>query len=291
MPELLEDKEKDDPVDDSMEDSNIQSSVNFSVFNHPMKDWEIVAIPIFAIIVAELLLYMGKLEAGILLHVMIPLGIAISTMWMRESNVTFSLEALAMLPILRLVNISMPVFVPTMLYLYVFIYFPLIIPVYFIVRHQKISLKELGFTLDHLYLYIPIAVVVGYMIGYGEHSIIHAGSLIPDTSALSIFKLSFVMLFFVGLVEELIFRSLLQTRLETAFGMTKGLLITSLLFGIMHSGYGQAYELLMTGLAGLLMGYMFQKTRSLPFIAISHGLVNVFLFGLIPLLGTGLGLF
>lgn len=291
MPRLEKDKEKDGPVDDNMEDSNIQSSVNFSLFKHPMKDWEIVAIPILAIIIAELLLYMGKQEAGILLHVMIPLGLAISTMWMRESNVTFCLEALALLPVLRLVNISMPVFLPTRLYLYIFIYAPLIIPVFFIARRQKISLKELGFTLNNLYVYIPLALVVGYVVGFGEHSIIHAGSLIPDTSALSIFKLSFVMLFFVGLVEELIFRSLLQTRLEASFGMVKGLLISGLLFGMMHSGYGEASELFMTGFAGLLIGYMFQRTRSLPFIAITHGFVNIFLFGLIPLLGTGLGIF
>lgn len=290
MPEMFKDKE-DTPVDDSMEDSNVQSPVNFSVFNHPMKDWEIVAIPIFAIIVAELLLYMGKQEAGILLHVMIPLGLALSTMWMKESNVTYCLEALALLPILRLVNISMPVFISTRLYLYIFIYVPLMLPVFFTMRHQKISLKEIGITLDNLYLYIPIALVVGYMIALGEYNIIEPGSLIPDTSALSLLKISFVMLFFVGLVEELIFRSLLQTRLESSFGMVKGLLITGLLFGMMHSGYGKAYEIMMTGLAGLLIGYMFQKTRSLPLIAITHGFVNVFLFGLIPLLGIKLGIF
>ena len=286
MTEMLEDT----PVDDSM-DSNIQPSVNFSLFNHPMKDCEIVAIPILAIIVAELLLYMGKQEAGILLHVMIPLCLAISTMWMRESNVTFCLEALAMLPILRLVNISMPVFIPTMLYLYIFIYAPLMISVFFIVRHQRITMKELGFTLDNLYLYIPIALVVGYVIGYFEHSIINAGSLILDTSALSIFKISFVMFFFVGLVEELIFRSLLQTRLEASFGMVKGLLITALLFGMMHSGYGKAYELLLVFFVGIVFGCMFQRTRSLLLLVITHVFVNVFIFGLMPILGTGLGIF
>ena len=290
MLEILEEKE-DTPVDDSMEDSNIQSSVNFSLFKHPIKDWEIVAIPILAIIIAELLLYMGKQEAGILLHVMIPLGLAISTMWIRESNVSFCLEALALLPVLRLVNTSMPVFLPTKLYLYIFIYAPLIIPVFFIMRHQRIALKEIGVTLDNLYLYIPIALVVGYMIGLGEYNIIHPGSLIPDTSALSMLKISFVMLFFVGLVEELIFRSLLQTRLENFFGMEKGLLISAILFGMMHSGYGKAYKLLLICFVGLLIGYMFQRTRSLPFIAITHGFVNVFLFGLIPLLGPRLGIF
>jgi len=73
--------------------------------------------------------------------------------------------------------------------------------------------------------------------------------------------------------------------------MEKGLLISVILFGMMHSGYGEAYELLLICFVGLLIGYMFQRTRSLPFIAITHGFVNVFLFGLIPLLGPRLGLF
>ncbi|WP_298685972.1 hypothetical protein [uncultured Methanomethylovorans sp.] len=55
-----------------MEDTNIESAGNFSVFHHRMKDWEIVSVPIVAIVIAEILLYMGKHQAGIFLHVMIP---------------------------------------------------------------------------------------------------------------------------------------------------------------------------------------------------------------------------
>lgn len=277
--------------DDIMEDTAVQSEVSFSVFNHHMKDWQILAIPIIAIVGAEMLLYMGKQQAGIFLHVIIPLGLAVSSMWMKESNVSLSLETLAMLPILRLINISMPVFTAMTLYLYIYIYAPLIIPVFIIVRHQRFTVKELGLTLKNLYIYIPLAMVVGYLIGLGEYNTIKIGSLIPDTSAVNLFKISFVMFFFVGLVEELIFRSLLQTRLQASFGMAKGLIVTGMLFGMMHSGYGTAYELLFTGIAGIVIGYMFQKTGSLPLIAITHGFVNVFLFGLIPLLGPGLGLF
>lgn len=274
-----------------MEDTNIESAGNFSVFDHRMKDWEIVSVPIVAIVIAEILLYIGKQQAGIFLHVMIPLGMAVSSMWMRESNVSFSFEALAMLPILRLVNISMPVFTPMTLYLYIYIYAPLLIPLFIIVRRQGLTLKDLGFTPEKLYLYIPLALVVGYLIGLGEYNIITVGSLIPDTSAGSLFKLSVVMFVFVGFVEEIIFRSLLQTRLQGSLGMAGGLLVSSVLFGMMHSGYGTIYEIFFTSLAGIIIGYMFQRTGSLPLVAITHGFVNVFLFGLIPLLGPGLGLF
>ncbi|MDD4121171.1 MAG: CPBP family glutamic-type intramembrane protease, partial [Clostridia bacterium] len=41
-------------------------------------------------------------------------------------------------------------------------------------------------------------------------------------------------------------------------------------------------EMFYTAFVGLFMGYLFQKTRSLPFITLLHGFVNVFLFGIIP---------
>jgi membrane protease YdiL (CAAX protease family) len=100
---------------------------------------------------------------------------------------------------------------------------------------------------------------------------------------ISLIKLSIIMIFFVGFVEELVFRSLLQTRLENSLGSLKGLLITSILFGVMHSGYGTFYEILYTAFAGLVLGYMFQKTKSLPLVSLTHGFVNIFLFGIIPL--------
>lgn len=278
-------------ADGTMEDQNVQAPASFSVFDHRMKDWEIVSIPIVAIIIAEMLLYMGRLQAGIFMHVMIPLCLAVSSMWIQRSNVSLAMEVLTMLPILRLVNISMPVFFGTTLYLYLFIYAPLAIPLYIIVRHQRFTMEELGLTLKNLYIYIPLGLLVGYLIGLGEYNTIVVGSLIPDVSIGSLLMISFVMFFFVGLMEELIFRSLLQTRLQASFGMTKGLLVAGILFGMMHSGYGSGYELLLTGTAGIVFGYMFQRTGSLPFIAIAHGFVNVFLFGLIPLLGPGLGFF
>src|SRR5664280_2062206 len=98
--------------------------------------------------------------------------------------------------------------------------------------------------------------------GLGEYLIIRAGSLIPDLTFINLLKLTIIMVFFVGLVEELIFRSILQARLEQALTVPEALIITSLLFGLMHSGYGTFNEILYTGFIGLIMGLLFYKTKS-----------------------------
>jgi membrane protease YdiL (CAAX protease family) len=243
----------------------------------------LIGIPIMMVILAEMLLYSTHLQAGIMLHVITLLALSLSSTWLPESHTSRSLQVLMLLPILRLLNISMPVFSDTTLYVYVYIYAPLIFPAYMVIRHQNMDLSSIGMSTRNFLRYIPLAVIVGALIAGGEFMTIHAGNLIPDLSMISLIKLSIIMILFVGFVEELVFRSLLQTRLENSLGSLKGLLITSILFGVMHSGYGTFYEILYTAFAGLVLGYMFQKTKSLPLVSLTHGFVNIFLFGIIPL--------
>jgi len=248
------------------------------------KEHHILLLPITGIIFAEMLIYAGHPQAGMALHVLTVLLLSLSVMWFPESHVSRSLQALALLPILRLLNMSMPVFSGMTLDFFIFIYLPLLLPVYAVIRHQGMRLSDVGLTPRKLYIYIPLAIIAGGIIGLGESMVINAGSLIPDLSSENLFRLSLVMILIVGFVEELIFRSLLQTRMGDSFGRLRGLLIASLLFGIMHSGYGTFYEVLYTFSAGMVLGYMFLRTGSLPLVSLTHGFVNIFLFGLIPLL-------
>jgi membrane protease YdiL (CAAX protease family) len=92
------------------------------------------------------------------------------------------------------------------------------------------------------------------------------------------------MVRFVSPVEEMIIQSILQNRLETVLGSREALIVTSILFGLMHSGYGSVYEIFYITLVGAVIGYLFYGTRSLPLVVLIHGFMNVFFFGIIPLL-------
>ncbi|ADI75132.1 Abortive infection protein (plasmid) [Methanohalobium evestigatum Z-7303] len=261
-------------------------------FNYGFKNKDVgyISIPILMIVLAESMLYMQKQSFAIGLHLIILIGLVLSTVWIQEKHINNIFQAMTLLPILRLVNLSMPSFFEMTINSYVFIYVPLMLPIYLITTNQDFTIEQIGLKARPSFIYAPLAVIVGLAIAEGEYFVISAPYLIPNTSLMNILELSIVMIFFVGLVEELIFRSILQTRLENSFGLLPGLLITSLLFGMMHSIYGNVYEIFFTSLAGLVIGYMFQKTRSLPVVAITHGTVNIFLFGLIPHMGPTFGL-
>lgn len=249
-----------------------------------------VLVTVLLIAIAEVLMLLGIRGAAVLLHMFVLIVVSISTVRIKDKYITWALQALMLLPLLRLINFSMPVFSEMVLYRYFYIYIPLFIPIFLIIRHQSFSPVQLGLSFKRIILYLPLSLVVGLLIAEAEYFIMSTGPVVPNMSFYNMVDVALIMIFCVGLVEELVFRSILQTRLEGVFGSAVGLIVTSLLFGIMSSGYGTVSEILFASVVGLMLGYMFSKTHSLPLVALTHGLVNIFLFALIPLLGPGLGI-
>lgn len=250
-----------------------------------------VGIPILAIVFAEILIYFGRIKEALWIHIIILMGLSLSITFMKNGEIYKTYQALMLLPLLRIVNLSMPIFFDITLYSFVFTYAPLAVPIMIAVAYQQLTHEEMGITLRRIWLYLPLSVLIGFGLGVGEYLIIRTGYLIPNLSLLNLLKLTVVMVFFVGLVEEIIFRAVLQTRLNIIFGAWEGILLSSMLFGFMHAGYGTFYEVLYTFFVGAVIGYMFYKTRSLPLVTLVHGFVNVFLFGVIPHISPVLGLF
>ena len=246
--------------------------------------WLYLAIPVVAIAVAELMMYSGERIQAMWIHALILLGLSFSTMFVKNEEIQKTYQALILLPILRLVDLSMPAFYDVKLYNLIFIYSLLAIPVSIAATNQEFTRTQLGITFKKIGIYIPLSILLGLLLGAGEYLIVGEHFLIEDLSVFSLVMLSIIMIFFVGLVEETIFRSILQNRLETVLGNRKGLIITSILFGLMHSGYGNINEILYATFIGILIGYLFYRTRSLPLVTLIHGFINVFFFGIIPLL-------
>lgn len=93
---------------------------------------------------------------------------------------------------------------------------------------------------------------------------------------------------FVGPAEELLFRGYIQSRLNQVFGRPRrffgvpwgwGLLVSSLLFGLWHVVFRPTDPTawlhgLWTVFAGLVFGYLREKTGSLVAPALLHGVLN-----------------
>ncbi len=248
-----------------------------------MKIKPAVLLPVAAILIAEAFLFFKYYKYGIGIHIITLLALSLTAYRVRNTETSNLLQALALLPIFRILNTTMPIFFTQTLYIFPLIYGPIFLSMYYVAKNQKFTRQELGLSLEKLHIYLPASIILGMVLGKIEYSTINVESLIPSPSLKNILIFAVIMIVFTGLAEELLFRSIVQTRLEQTIGSWAGLMLASLLFGAMHSGYGTIYEIMFTTSAGFLIGYLFQKTRSLIFISITHGLINVFLFGLIPL--------
>ncbi|MDD2613667.1 MAG: type II CAAX endopeptidase family protein [Methanosarcina sp.] len=249
-----------------------------------------VGVPATAITLIELLIFGGRLKEASIAYTLLLLALSYSIAVMKIHEVRKIYQALLLLTIFRLVNFSMPVFFERNLYSFVFIYVPLAIPITLVTVHQKVTYEKKRNTLKRIGVYLPLAVLAGLVFGQVEYTLVGAREFIPDLSAKNLLILIIIMVFIVGLIEELIFRSVLQTSLEEFLGPAGGIFLSSLLFGMMHSAYGTAYEIVYTFLVGGILGYLFYRTRSLPLVVMIHGSINVFLYGIIPHTGLGLGL-
>jgi hypothetical protein len=92
-----------------------------------------------------------------------------------------------------------------------------------------------------------------------------------------------ILLIFTGLLEELIFRGLLQyAAIRVLRGW--GVAYVAVLFAVLHLGYRSAYELLLVFAVALLYGFIALRTGSILGVSLSHGLTNISLYLIFPLL-------
>lgn len=238
-----------------------------------------LVIPVFLILLAEFLIFIGNVSIAMPIHALNLVLLTLFSIYI--NNKVF--PALMLLPLFRLINVAMPVFFNLTLYSYFMVYAPMFIPMYYLIKEGFLGRSEAGLTFKGFWFYLPLAVSVGFILGWGEYNVIHPQLLTPGTHIKDVLILIVTMIFFVGFVEEFIFRSSLQTVLVERLGPKTGLVAASVIFGFMHSGYHLPLELLYVSFAGVVFGLLFWLTKSLPVISLAHGVTNISLFLITPL--------
>jgi len=123
--------------------------------------------------------------------------------------------------------------------------------------------------------------LTGYLLGFIEHFVLRPTPITTQNLIRSLVYLVVVMMVFVGITEEFLFRGLLQRTLEDMLPPWQAISIASLIFALMHLGWLNPVEIVFAYAAGIIFGLMFYKTRSLIAPVIAHGFGNVILYTIV----------
>lgn len=238
--------------------------------------------PTILIVCSEVALLVGRTDIALWGHFVTLVGCVFATaLAPRNSS---ALTALAFLPLFRLVNLGMPRLTDVTLYWLVLVYGAFLPSLYVLYRARGRGLSDWdpGRTLR---LLVPAA-VVGALLAGVRAALFSARPLVSSLSLPQLALLFVVMFVFVGLVEEMLFRGLIQPELTARVGRAGGIGLTALLFGAMYASSRLGSTVLFGVGLGLVVGYVYDRTTSLATACVIRGTMNVFLFGFIPLSGV-----
>lgn len=110
----------------------------------------------------------------------------------------------------------------------------------------------------------------------GTNSIIELGDTLDPIYFIYLIP---IMILFVGPVEEIMVRGVIQGNFRKKFTKNQSIIITSSIFGLLHiisvDGFVQTISyVLSTAILSIILGYIYERTESITVPSIVHGLYN-----------------
>ncbi len=212
-----------------------------------------LAVSMALIAIAEAFLYLGKYELCVAFHGLNLLFSCIYVILKKDSDVI----PLTLPSTFRLVNLAMPVFFTLRAYWLATVYMPMFPAIYYAAKALNMSGEGIGFTTKNL-KYAPLA-VLGVPIGYAEFHLFN----VSFTSSPIVVAL--VMLVFVSLVEELVYRGVIQGYFECKYGKY-GIATAVVINALMAPPALKVFTLL----SASVLGIVYSKTRNVLVTTLMH---------------------
>ena len=246
--------------------------------------WIVAIVYLIALAIAEVLITYVAPLAGMILHGLIFLALLIQAALSRNKRMYRFLVVLALAPLIRLLSMTLPLIQFQPIYWYVVIGIPLSIAAFLCSRITGLNSNSIGLSLSRRAIPTQLLVgISGLLLGYIEYLILRPEPLVAELSWEFFLLSACILLIFTGLLEEIIFRGMMQTSAIQNLG-SLGILYVAVLFAIMHLGYRSLIDVLFVFLVAVVFGFIVHRTGTLAGVSLSHGLTNISLYLIFPFL-------
>lgn len=238
---------------------------------------------VIMMIIGELIITYYSLSAGIIFQVILMIFLIINSTYTDSQRFSYLLQAMILLPLIRIMSSIIPLSGIQPIYWLLIMFLPILIAIVVLMQSQNINRRSIGFISGDLPFQLGFG-CTGLFLGYVEYQIIQPTALIPSLNLINIIFAGVIIFISTGVIEEIIFRGIIQRNAENLIGKLWGVIFASVMFTILSIGWNSLTDLTFIFLVSMFYGYVFQKTRSILGVAISHGLCNVVLFIILPFL-------
>lgn len=219
--------------------------------------------------------------AGLLLHGLLLMGLFIYSALTTTSHARQLYLTLTLAPLIRLLSLSVPLQGIPLRYWYALVGAPLFLATFLVQRYVGLRGRDIGLTLRRW----PRELLVGasgFILGYVEYLILRPAPLIPALTFEHFWLPALILLVFTGLLEELIFRGLMQSAGLPVMGRWPGIFYISAIFAILHFGYRSVLDVVFVFGASVFFSVVVLRTGSLLGVTLAHGVTNIVLFLVLP---------
>ena len=194
------------------------------------------------------------------------------------------LLSLTVLPMIRIVSVSLPLSEVNLIYWYFIISIPLFVSILIVRRSLDISWAVLGLvfpTPKAIFQQVLIA-STGVVFGYLEHQILKPEGLIRPLEWNKLILPALILLICTGFLEELVFRGIMQKTAVAVFSQF-GIIYVAVAWAALHIGYQSILDLAFVFGVGLFFGFCVYRTGSIAGVSVAHGITNIMLYLVLPI--------
>ena len=234
-----------------------------------------------AITAAELLTVLVEIWAGLACHALILVAFIIQPVFIAEPQRRDLILGLSLIPLIRIISLSLPLIQLPQILWYPLIYIPLLAATIVVMRTVGLKPGQIGLIKNGLPLQIFGGIITGLAFGILEYLVLRPEPLITSLTLELVWLPAIIIITTTGLVEELIFRGVLQKLAEPAMGIW-GLIYISLIFAVLHVGFLSILDVILVLFIALFFAAIVKRTQSLIGVIVSHGITNTVLFLVAP---------
>lgn len=243
-----------------------------------------VIVYLLAITTAEIVTVFLQPLWGIVAHIAILVTVIMRSARTADKPQRQLVLALALVPLTRIVSLSMPLVNIPQIWWYPIMYGPLAIAAVAIMRILGYSRGDVGLNLSLSSLPVQLAIgLTGFGLGVAEYHILKPEVWVDKFIWSELWLPSLMLGASTGFVEEFIFRGVLQRSAWERFGWG-GLIYVSVIFAVLHVGFLSWVDIIFVFGVALLFAWIVKRTGSLLGVTLAHALTNVTLYLMAPLL-------